>query len=181
MHGKTELFQGAVIAISLLAAGSDLVRGKIYNLLTIPALIAGVVFSFWVGGWEAGLNSGLGIAAGLLLYGWMFWIGVMGGGDVKLLMALGAWGGIGYVVETGLVAVFLGGLLGAITLVFKGRMKSFIEKIRMTLMSVVVKQLEYIPPKIDYKLTMPYGVPIAIAAIWSAFADPLAQLGLKLW
>lgn len=181
MSGKTELFRAAVIVISLIAAGSDLVQGKIYNALTMPALLLGMVFSFWSMGWAGLLGSVLGVVLGLLLYGWMFWIGFMGGGDVKLLMALGAWGGVTYVLETGLAAIFVGGAMAALILLFKGKIPNFVKKMRMSLMSLLVKQMEFVPPKIDHQMTMPYGIPIAIAAIWAAYGSPLAMLGLKLW
>jgi hypothetical protein len=92
ISGRTDLLFGAVCGLSIGAAATDLLWGRIYNWLTAPALVFGLAVSAGLGGWSGLGDSLLGALAGLLLYGWMFWLRVLGGGDVKLLMALGAWG-----------------------------------------------------------------------------------------
>ncbi len=120
----------------------------------------------------------LGLALGLVLYGWMFWIGMMGAGDVKLLMALGAWGGANYCVRVGLLGVFLGGAMAFVILTFQGRIVTLGLKLYRFLLSSVVRELALEPPAIDRKLTMPYGIPIAAAAIWILIEDPLKKWGI---
>jgi prepilin peptidase CpaA len=83
--GRTELFIAAIAALSAVAAITDLVRGRIYNWLTVPAFLAGIAYSAHLSGWNGALQAVLGAATGLLLYGWMFAIRMIGGGDVKLL------------------------------------------------------------------------------------------------
>ncbi|MBU6376873.1 MAG: prepilin peptidase, partial [Bdellovibrionales bacterium] len=139
--GSTEVLRYAVISIGLVASATDLARGKIYNWLTIPAWFIGLVFSSWVDGW-AGLGSGL-LATGIAfaLYGWMFWIGMMGAGDVKLLMALGAWGGAEYVARTGLLGVILGGLMAAVLLAVQGRLWVLLRKLYRFVLTLVVREM----------------------------------------
>jgi prepilin peptidase CpaA len=182
MSGKTDLFAYAVTAICALAALTDLWKGRIYNWLTLPALVLGLAYATYAGGW-LGLGESLVAAVlGMFLLGWMFWLGVMGGGDVKLLMALGAWGGLRYVCEVALLSVFLGGALAVAILVGKGRFRSFARRFYAFLLPLFVKELEYTSPKIDRQLTMPYGIPIAVAGAWIAWGgNPLERLGLGLW
>jgi prepilin peptidase CpaA len=111
----------------------------------------------------------------------MFWLGVMGGGDVKLLMALGAWGGLAFTEEVAVLGVLLGGALAVALLASRGRLLAFIGKMRRFLLTVFVKELELELPKVDRKLTMPFGIPIAAAAIWSAVAHPLLSWGFRPW
>jgi prepilin peptidase CpaA len=96
------------LIVLAVATFTDLRNGRIPNWLVLPFLLAGLLLSPWRLDWD--LNShnlgwhgfgqfgwhglgqsfaGLGLA--LLIYGFLFWMGGMGGGDVKLCAALGAW------------------------------------------------------------------------------------------
>jgi len=159
----------------------DLFRGRIYNWFTFPALISGVAVSFIQFGF-----SGLGVSLaavvlGFVLYGWMFWFRIMGGGDIKLLMALGAWGGVKFVAETAILGVALGGVMALILLIFSGRIIDFLKRMYRFFLTLIVKELEFEAPKIDRKFTMPYGIPIAAAAIWISLGDPFYKWGISLW
>lgn len=181
MFGKTEFFSYAVLLISICAVLTDLIYGKIYNWLTLPAVVIGFLTScYWMGLPGAG-QALLGCLAGLLFYGWMFRLGFMGGGDVKLLMALGAWGGFRFTEQVAILAILVGGVLAIGILIFKGRIRRFVQKIYHFLISIYVKELELQPLKIDKSLTMPFGIPISIAATWIAFANPFEKWGVLLW
>lgn len=156
------------MGVSLACACTDLARGRIYNVVTLPVLGLGLVFSAWTDGWTGARDSVAAALLGLALYGWMFRIGVMGGGDVKLLMALGSWGGPRFTIETAFLALMLGGALALVLLAVKRRLVDFVRRMRRFVLSLAVRELEIETPTIDRKLTMPYGVPIAAAAAWLA-------------
>ena len=181
MSGKTDFLIGAVLLISLVAVVTDLIRGRIFNWLTFPSLLGGLVFSLFYGGWSGLGDSILGATGGLLLYGWMFWLGVLGGGDVKFLMALGAWGGSRYVAEVALLGVILGGVMALGHILIKGKILDFSKRMYHFLLTVFIKELELEAPKVDRKLTMPFGIPIAIAAAWVVLAPPFERWGIRLW
>ncbi len=85
------LFVGAVFLFTLTAAVTDLRTRRLPNWLTVPALAAALVFHSATGG-LAGLGTavaGFALGFGVLLVLWL--IGGGGGGDVKLMGALGAW------------------------------------------------------------------------------------------
>ena len=67
----------------------------------------------------SGLRGGLGglLVAGTLFF-LLFWIGALGGGDVKLMACVGAWAGGGQVVSVLTAALFSGGLLAVFYVVF---------------------------------------------------------------
>jgi len=181
MSGRTDVLIYGVSALSLAAAATDLIWGRIFNWLTASALVLGMAVSFWSGGLHGLGESVLAALLGLALYGWMFWLGFMAGGDVKFLMALGAWGGLRYVEEVAVLAVLVGGAFALVALFFRGRLPDLAKRLFAFLRTVVIPELEVEPMKIDRKHTMPFGVPIAIAAVWVATAHPLVAWGMPLW
>lgn len=181
MSTRIDIFTYGIWAISATAAVTDLAFGRIYNWLTLSAVLAGIVASFFSGGWHGVLGALGGVLAGLILYGWMFFVGAMGGGDVKLLMALGAWGGPRYAEEVAVLGVLLGGAMALLVMLFSGRLPGFFTRMKHFLQTLLIKELQVEKPKIDWKFTLPYGVPIAVAAVWVAWSHPLAGMGMPLW
>ena len=84
-----------VVSVAILIATvTDIKCFKIYNSLTYPLLILGFVYHGFVNGFVGVVFSLLGgmFGAGVLLI--LFLLGGIGGGDVKLLAAIGAWLGL---------------------------------------------------------------------------------------
>jgi prepilin peptidase CpaA len=181
VFGQIELFHYGILVISITAIITDLIWGKIFNWFTLPTALSGLVLSSYFLGWSGGLQSTLGLAAGFIFYGWMFGLRILGGGDVKLLMALGAWGGFRYTEEVALLGLILGGLFSLGLLIVSGKIVGFSRRMYHFLLSVFVKELELQFPKVDKTLTMPFGIPISIAAMWIAIASPLEGWGIHLW
>ena len=81
----------AVGLATLAASATDLRQFKVYNALTGPTFALGLACSAWLGGWE-GLASGLlGAGLGFFALVFLYAMGGVGPGDVKLLAAIGAW------------------------------------------------------------------------------------------
>lgn len=98
-----------VTAVVVGIAVMDLNRFRIPNAVTFPFALAGIAFNaIQGGGWGLG-NSLVGAGIGFLLLLVPFIAGGFGGGDVKLLTAIGAWVGPVAVLEIFVVsAVILG-------------------------------------------------------------------------
>lgn len=82
---------GVVAVFVLVAAVMDVRTRRLPNWLTVPMFVAGLIFHVATGGW-GGLGMALGgfaVGFGVLLVLWL--IGGGGGGDVKLMGAVGAW------------------------------------------------------------------------------------------
>ena len=101
----------AVIAISLIACVTDLRTQRIPNLLTFGAALAGLVVHMALDGATGALTAGSGWLAGLVIFLPFFALGGMGGGDVKLLAALGAWLGPYQTLYLALYSGVAGGVL----------------------------------------------------------------------
>ncbi len=181
VSGKIEITQYIILGIAIFASVTDLIWGKIFNWFTALIAIFGIFASFYFMGWTGVGQSVLGVIAGFILYGWMFGLRFMGGGDVKLLMALGAWGGLHYTEEVAILGVMVGGVMSLLILIFTGKIIDFSKRLYSFLLSIFVKELEIQTIKVDKTLTMPFGIPLSIAAIWVAFIHPFEKWGITLW
>jgi prepilin peptidase CpaA len=79
------------LIVLAVACFTDLRSRRIPNWLVLPFLVAGIAASGWFDGRQGIVQSFSGMGLGLLIYGFLFWIGGMGAGDVKLCAAIGAW------------------------------------------------------------------------------------------
>jgi prepilin peptidase CpaA len=114
----------ACVLLAATAAVLDWRRGEIPNWLTLPPLLAAPVVYFALHGAQGLLFSVAGaLFAGLVPYV-LFRIEAMGGGDVKLLAALGALVGPGAGVEIVVVGLLAGCAQALIVLARRRRLKA---------------------------------------------------------
>jgi prepilin peptidase CpaA len=135
----TELIPLVAVALATLAASvTDLWKFKVYNVLTLPTLLLGLIVSTILGGWSGLGSSLLGAFLGFGLLVVFYAVGGVGAGDVKLLAAVGAWLGP-YLTYYVFIASALFGGIYALILVFSrgGVLAMMIEFInaRQTLLS----------------------------------------------
>jgi len=114
--------QTLILLLVLVCAVTDLVWHKIYNAVTYPGIVAGLLFSMGPQGWGApgGFEDSLkGLAAcgGLMLAAFLLFD--VGGGDVKLLAMEGAWLGLERGLECLLWTFVIGGAVALAILVWK--------------------------------------------------------------
>jgi len=112
-----------LLAGMLLAATIDASSRRIPNWLSLPMLVAGIVHSFLPGHLVTPMQSVLGLLAGFGLTFILFAIDAMGGGDVKLLSAVGAWVGPETVLVIFLVEAVVGMVIVLIQALHQGRIK----------------------------------------------------------
>lgn len=114
--------QTVALIVGLAAAvWFDLHTRRIPNLLTLTMALSGALF-FTVSQGPAGLMVSLqGILVGLLLFVVPFATGGLGGGDLKLAMAIGALAGPGFTWYALLYGVIAGGAIAAFILIRKWR------------------------------------------------------------
>ena len=110
----------AIGGVAAAAAVCDVRTGRIPNVLTFGAMAGGLLFSaIHAGGWGL-LTSLLGCLVGLALFLPLFVFGGMGGGDVKLLAAMGMWLGPMGAVRAALWASLAGGVAAVIVGIANG-------------------------------------------------------------
>jgi prepilin peptidase CpaA len=115
---RSDLIPLIAVALATLAASvTDLWKFKVYNVLTFPTLVLGLIASTILGGWEGLGASLLGAGLGLGLLVVFFAVGGVGAGDVKLLAAVGAWLGPYLTYQVFVASALFGGAY-ALVLVF---------------------------------------------------------------
>jgi prepilin peptidase CpaA len=175
------LFFVAVAAFTLAAAVTDLRTRRLPNWLTVPAFAAALVFH-GVSGGLSGLGealAGFAVGFGALFVLWL--IGGGGGGDVKLMGALGAWlGPKGTLLVFFLSAVFA--LIGTAGVVMVELVRHGFQGARSALAPrsgesqarrKTKKNAESPQPR--RRRVMPYAAPVAVAT-WLVLAWRFLQL-----
>ena len=79
--------------VLLVAAVSDWRTGLVHNRLTYPAILIGLAYwtvATFCGSQTSVVDALLGLGAGLIPFAVIFYAGGLGGGDVKLMGAVGA-------------------------------------------------------------------------------------------
>lgn len=125
IFGPDSWAYGMCAVVLIQAAVCDVRTGKIYNRITYPAIVVGIVCHFLMGGWigeqpvtgigRMGLvDSIVGFAAGFLPLFVAWLAGGIGGGDAKIMGAVGALVGWRFV----LTAMFYGFGVAVVMAVF---------------------------------------------------------------
>lgn len=171
MLGAIDSFtiQWSLSIACFVAAITDLWKGQIYNWLTLPLALIGLLGGFFIGHWSGLGNAFLGYGIGLFLFGILYQLRILGGGDVKFLAAAGTFGGALFIVKVAILSILLGGFFAALVLLSQGRLVPFVKKLLFA---------RFVPMNLDQKSTLPFGVPLAVATLWVIHADPFIKVGL---
>jgi prepilin peptidase CpaA len=121
--------QIGIVAIGLAACVVDIRTRRIPNALTFGAALAGFMVQSYLGGASGALASAGGWLVGLLLFLPFFLLGGMGGGDVKLLAALGAWLGPRETLWLAAYSAIAGGVLAVIVAFSRGYLSTALRNI----------------------------------------------------
>ena len=144
----------AALAIALLyAAFTDARRRQIDNWLNIAIAMTAPAF-WWASGLElwpgVAIQLGVAVAAFAVLAG-LFAIGMMGGGDVKLLTALALWVPPLAFVNLLFIMAVTGGIL------------------------TVVLGSWHVARRRKDRLAIPYGIAIALGGLWTIASEGMAR------
>jgi len=149
------------------AGWTDWRSRRIPNWLTVPALFLGVGVNTlalgWVGTKEALLGAGLGL--GLLLP--FVLLRALGGGDWKLVGALGAFLGPPRLLEVLLVTVLIAGVMAVVIIVWKRRIGQTLRNLAHMIASLCTLHLPGPQLSLDdpAALKIPFGVAVAVAVV----------------
>jgi prepilin peptidase CpaA len=104
------------ILVGMAAMIDDLRRRHIANWIPAVALVGGFGWQIARGGWSGALTALLGAVAGFAVFLVFYWLGGMGGGDIKLMAGFGALLGTESLLEAALWTAGVGGILALGTL-----------------------------------------------------------------
>jgi prepilin peptidase CpaA len=161
-------FLAGGVLVALAGAVTDVRSARIPNRLTYTAVVVALALRTVLLG-MAGLKSGaLGmlVAGGLFLF--LFVLGAMGGGDMKLMAAVGAWVGSDEVMMLILAAALAGGVLAIGRIIFRNVLG---ETLRNTIRLIFFRFTSGLQPHPELNVQapesqrVPFGVAIAVGAL----------------
>ena len=156
----------AFAAVMALAALLDLTSRRIPNALTVTAVALGLLLRVPLG-LHAVIAGILGIGLALVLTTPLFLAGALGGGDAKLLAAVGAFMGPGRLIGACLLIALLGGIVALLDAARRGALL----RVLLNTFHIVVGWLSPVRSGVPISIssptamTVPYGVPIAVGAL----------------
>ncbi len=172
---QTWFLLGASLA-AVLGAGWDVRSGRIPNRLTYAAVLAGLLLH----GLTQGAAGWLQALGGMLLGGGMllpvYLLGGMGGGDVKLMAAVGALAGGGLALREVVATALAGAAIALLLVLWRGRLLATLRNTGQLLAWLARRRLaphERLNLTNAALLRLPYGVAMALGAGW--------VLGTALW
>jgi len=161
--------QAIAAAVAGAACVTDLRSRRIPNVLTLGAAGAALAYGLLTEGLTGLGWAAAGWAAGLAVFLPFFLLRGLGGGDVKLMAALGAWLGPMPVVWVGLYAALAGGPLALIVAASKGYVKRAFSNIWGLLMFWRVAGLRAHPSiALEGSASaprLPYALPILVGLV----------------
>jgi len=163
---------GTGACFALAGAACDLRSRRIPNRLTGLAFLTALIANTFLNARRGLLDS---LAAGLLaggVFAIMFFLGGMGGGDVKLMAAVAAFGGLGRLPLLLLATALAGGGLALAVAAYRGALCATTRR----MMAWAVPNRSSLNRNSDCaprRLFIPYGVAIALGALLTFYRGVL--------
>jgi prepilin peptidase CpaA len=161
------------LIVLAVATFTDLRNRRIPNWLVLPFMLAGIAVSGWLHGWHGIGQSFAGLGLGVLIYGFLFWLGGMGAGDVKLCAAIGAWIGPNQLFIALVITAMAGGIMVLCWAAFGGFLKDLFTGAGSVVFGWKERGMHRDPDLVlsnPLKRKMPYAPAIAIGTLISFFA-----------
>ncbi len=181
MEGVMGIWLPIVVAFAAasVAAVTDVIEFRVRNILTIPLIITGLVYHAAVGGWGGLLTSFQGMLFGfaMLIVPWL--LGLMGGGDVKLLAGVGAWLGMPAVLLAFLVTSAATGIYAAILIAYRGKIRESLFTMKATCYRLVALGAHF--GKEDLVEGLITGTDRRLRVIPFGAMVPLGIIGVVMW
>jgi prepilin peptidase CpaA len=156
-----------ILAVGLLMAvvEEDVRRGRIPNRITFLGFAAAVFHAAWMAGFDGLLSALAGAAVGLAVLAIPFAMGWLGAGDVKAMMALGAFFGVSALPSLLWWVTMVGGVFALSTLVVDGELLEVGRRWRRSLeLSLIARRPWYVAPAAGSTAAagLPFGIAIAL-------------------
>ena len=157
-----------LLAFLALFAACDLSTRRIPNALSFPAMVAGIVVNMALFGLPGALVGLAGLLTATAIFLPVFALGGIGGGDVKMMAAVGAFLGPELTLAAMVFGMVLGGVVMVVVLARRGVL---VEKLRATAMMLwsafSIRSLEPLraPATEPGAIALPYSVPLALGTV----------------
>jgi prepilin peptidase CpaA len=152
---------------AVIAGWTDWRSRRIPNWLTVPTLFLGIGLNTLALGWAGAKTSLLGAGLGLGLLLPFVLLRSLGGGDWKLIGALGAFLGPSRLITVLVITILAAGLMAVLLIVWKKRIGQTVRNLWHMLASLLTLQLPGPDVTLDNpdSLKVPFGVAVAVAVL----------------
>jgi prepilin peptidase CpaA len=155
----------AMITVAAVAAATDARTGLIPNWLTLPPLLAApLLYLMLQGAGGLGFSLAGALACGIVPY-LLFRFGSMGGGDVKLLAALGAIGGTNLGLELELIGLTVAAAYGVVLLLRRGQLGKTLLSSLFLVVNVFLPASKRRPMPTTEMIPLRLGVPLFVGTV----------------
>ena len=161
------LASGVLTAALVAAAVTDLRFQRIPNWLTGSALLAGLAIHTWAAGLEGLGYSAAGGLVGFALLVFFFLAGAMGGGDVKLMAAIGTLKGAWFVLHAAFYAGLVGGALALSVMIWHGTLWRNLKNLGKSVYTALHPRKKRIPLGELSQERIPFGLAISLGGLWA--------------
>ena len=151
-----------LILLLVISLTTDLIAHKIYNCVTFPAVAVGLLISVLNHGLGGLASSMLGLGIGFCVFAIVFAFGGVGGGDVKLMAAVGAIRGYPFILNACFYGILTGGILAIAVMIWKGTFWRGLKNIFRLIFSFVIPKLKIEALKLSDSEKIPYGVALSV-------------------
>jgi prepilin peptidase CpaA len=155
-----------ILAVSIV---TDVKYKKIFNGVTLPGIMLGLLFGLLAGFPDAFFNRLIGLTLGFAVFFILFLSGYMGGGDVKLVAAIGALTGYPFIVDAIFFGILAGGLYAVVFMLVKKRFLENMTSIFRFILSIINPWRQTHSLKREDSLKIPYGVCISVGTLIAFF------------
>ena len=175
-HEVPLLTLGWAAAFVLCAVEVDVRAFRIPNILTFTTLCAALALGIWEEGSYGFVQAALGAAVGLALLLPFYAFGGLGAGDVKAVVALGAW--IGPLSAAGLAirALLLAAVIASLWLIWRREFGAFARRwFAVIATSFSLGRLNYLapPPGSAASSGVPFAAAVGLGLAWQWYGGGL--------
>jgi prepilin peptidase CpaA len=157
-----------LFGVLLTAVVMDIRSYRIPNLLTVPAMVCGLVIHFAVNGPQGLIMSLAGLVLGMIMFLAFYATGGMGAGDVKLMAAVGSFLGPLGALHAGVMTMLLGGFYAATTMVAKYGLRDSLRRMWTLLTTLTLpEQLSGSPAEVQRQYQLHYALAIGLGTVLS--------------
>ena len=166
----------ALLLMVLAAAVSDIRSRSIPNWLTLGGIVAGLALNTYCSGLGGLKFSAIGFAVAAVFFLLMFALRFLGGGDVKLMAAVGAMAGYENLIAIFIFDAIFGGIAALVLVIARGRLKHTLRNTGQMVASLFkgkapYKENEELEAGSEKSLGMPRAVTIAAATMLIVWAS----------
>ena len=156
-----------ILLVFLIALYFDLKYQRIPNWLCTVTLLSGFIVQFYFSGGSGLLSALSGAGLAFILLFPAFYFRLLGAGDVKLMVAIGAYLDIKLLIWSILYAIIAGAITSIVLALCRLGWKAFFEIVLHYLRCLYLRQFMRASNQEFLKMKVPYAPALAIGWLWA--------------